>query len=162
MTELPGSGFILEAVFSDQLEFRGQMVTDDLPDGIPGDINVSWDWRFAEDDRIEVSFQLGREPTRERPEFVHVSLIGVFKLIAGDKTIPLEKFVRLHAPALMMPYARETISNLTSRGAYGPFFLPPVNVVALMERFDLENTEGMRQLREREPVDAEPRQLGAE
>lgn len=148
MTQLPGSGFVLETVFSDKLEFRGA-ADSDLP-ADRGDITVGWDWRFADDDFIEVSFSLGREPTRDRPEFVQVAHIGVFRIMPGDNTIPLEQFVRIHAPALLMSYAREAISNLTSRGAYGPLFLPPVNVVALMDRFDIESTHGMRQLRERE------------
>lgn len=151
MTQLPGSGFVLETIFSDHLEFRGA-ADKDLP-ADTGDITVGWDWRFADDDFIEVSFSLGREPTRDRPEFVQASHIGVFRVMPGDNTIPLEQFVKIHAPALLMSYAREAISNLTSRGAYGPLFLPPVNIVALMARFDIESTQGIRQLREKEHVD---------
>ena len=37
-------------------------------------------------------------------------------------------------PNMLLPYARQTISDLIIKGGFPPFFAPPVNFDALYER----------------------------
>lgn len=62
-----------------------------------------------------------------------------FDIIAGGKFLlsdepdekMLENFARINCPAIMYPYVRETIADLTRRAGFSPLHLPPVNFVHL-------------------------------
>lgn len=61
----------------------------------------------------------------------HLELTGIFEAIKGEENLSLEKFAEVNAPALLMPYAREVISNITSRTPLPYLLLPPINVLAM-------------------------------
>lgn len=44
---------------------------------------------------------------------------------------PLSQYVRTNAWALLTPFVREVIANVTSRGRFGPIWLKPMNLLAL-------------------------------
>lgn len=70
----------------------------------------------------------------EKPPFkMHLELIGIFEVEDGAANMDLEHFGKQNAPALMMPFAREIIASLTSRGPMEPLLLPPINVYALIK-----------------------------
>jgi preprotein translocase subunit SecB len=53
----------------------------------------------------------------------------------GDGSPTLDEFAKIHAPAYVIPYARELIANLTSRvGLLPTLLLPPINVQQLLEQ----------------------------
>ena len=43
----------------------------------------------------------------------------------------LNEFIKVNAPALMMPYIRETISNITIRSGLKPVIIPPINIISM-------------------------------
>jgi len=51
-----------------------------------------------------------------------------------DSPFLLETFSELQAPANMLPYARELISNITSRGMFPTLNLPPINLQAALSK----------------------------
>jgi preprotein translocase subunit SecB len=46
----------------------------------------------------------------------------------------LNEFAKTNGPALVMPFVREIIANITARSRNGIVLMPPINVVALTER----------------------------
>lgn len=54
---------------------------------------------------------------------------GLFE--GSQEGLPLEQFAQVNAPAILFPYLRETISNLTARSGHPALLLPTVNFVEL-------------------------------
>ncbi len=150
MTENPApapSGYSLDRVYFNHQALKAVENLPDLPDG-GGQIGFGWDWRITAERLFEVALQISIDPSKARLEEVRLTMCGVFRIEADEPTIPLANFVRIHAPAIMMPYVRECLSSLTGRGFYGTFYLPPLNVFELMKGMDPDKTTGAGQLRE--------------
>ncbi|MFA5015468.1 MAG: protein-export chaperone SecB [Actinomycetota bacterium] len=60
-----------------------------------------------------------------------LELTGIFETIEGQENMGLKDFAKVNAPALLMPFAREIISNITSRTPLPYLILPPINVLAI-------------------------------
>jgi len=63
-----------------------------------------------------------------------LELTGIFETIKGEENLDLKKFVDINAPALLLPFAREIISNITSRTPLPHLLLPPINIIALKSK----------------------------
>jgi preprotein translocase subunit SecB len=145
-TESPHiSGYYIEKVYSSHQELRLER-----PDkkAVRDEYSVDWDWQIVSDRMFDVSLIVSLEPSDERWESVRVRLVGRFRVEEHPLSVPLEDFVKLQAPAILLPYAREVVTSLTARGFYGPYFLPAINVVRLMASKDTNDATGRRQLRE--------------
>lgn len=140
------SGYALERLFANELSFTGHPLQREMPDA-EAPIRIGWDWSVDGPGRFSVRLMFQVLPTQARPETVAVSLSAGFTR-RGEPTVPVLDFVSKHAPALMMPYVREAVSSLTSRGLNGALLLPPYNVLSMMSNIDANEAEGMRQIRE--------------
>ncbi len=56
-----------------------------------------------------------------------ISMIGVFEKY-GDSPLNLEQFGHVNGAAIIYPYIREHLSNLSAKAGLGLIFLPPVNL----------------------------------
>ncbi|MEX2527490.1 MAG: protein-export chaperone SecB [Gemmatimonadota bacterium] len=85
-------------------------------------------------ERGEVILSVTVEPEGDNPPFrVQVSVSGLFGYQIGtDRNLELEEFLAQQAVALLLPYVREAVTNLTARTAFGPVIIPPVNVRAML------------------------------
>lgn len=63
-----------------------------------------------------------------------IELTGIFEAIEGEENLTFAKFVDINAPALLMPFAREVISNITSRAPLPHLLLPPINIFAFKNK----------------------------
>lgn len=135
MTEpgkLPTSGYTFDRVYANHQSLRVVALTDGLPAEQPA--LFGWDWRMLEEGQFEVTVQFGLDPSDRRPEEIRVTMNGRFAPTGAKQEVPLETFVRYHAPAILMPFIREVVSGLTARGFFGSLLLPPINVQSLMEQ----------------------------
>jgi preprotein translocase subunit SecB len=62
-----------------------------------------------------------------------VKQAGIFT-VRGFTADDTRRILGSFAPNVLFPYARQTVSDLISKGGFPPFFLPPVNFDALYER----------------------------
>lgn len=78
--------------------------------------------------RVKVSMNEGNMP-------FSFEVVGegrfVFKMKPDEQT--LKRVEKINGPAIIYPYVRETIADLTRRAGYPPLHLPPVNFVRLAE-----------------------------
>ncbi len=149
MSTLPTSGYTLDRVFAQEQSFTGHRNSEQLLSGnSDAHATFGWDWQIMDDRQFLVSITVGIEPTRERPESIRVMTVGVFTRVGEGPAVDVLRFVQVHAPSILMPYARETISALSGRGFYGALYLPPLNVQALMNDVNIEATTGLKQARE--------------
>jgi preprotein translocase subunit SecB len=57
---------------------------------------------------------------------VMIKMIGVFEKF-GDSKLDLEEFGKINGAAIVFPYIREQLTNLSSKAGLGLIFLPPAN-----------------------------------
>lgn len=60
-------------------------------------------------------------------------------------------FAHGHAPALIFPYTRQVVHELTSRSPHGRVILPPTNIIAPMQNFDVNEATGNKTARPAAP-----------
>ena len=98
---------------------------------------ISMEALLSEDER-EMEFHLtmnvfaGVPAADNPPAELEVTLAGHFA-VAGEGNMSLRVFGKENAPALLFPYVREILSNITSRTALPMLNLAPINVVALVQ-----------------------------
>jgi preprotein translocase subunit SecB len=144
---LPSSGYLVRDVYA--VDQRYQIVTAEPEVEVAErrDVSVSWDWRIIEEGVFEVRLQFDVGPTQEIPEFLAYAVVGTFDAPPeSDRQVELSDFVRTHAVTTLIPYVREGLSNLSSRGPFGPYRLPIVNAVGLAENIRFDESTGAKQL----------------
>jgi preprotein translocase subunit SecB len=67
--------------------------------------------------------------TEKSPFKLSILISGYFKAKYLEK---LEEFSKVQGPALLFPFAREIIADLTMRSGFPPLIIPPVNILALV------------------------------
>jgi len=61
-----------------------------------------------------------------------IKMLGVFKF--GEKLpLSLDSFANINAPAIIFPFIREHLSNVSMKAGIQPILLPPINFVKLAE-----------------------------
>lgn len=145
--EMPLSGYAIENVYTyhQLLEHK-----DPGEEDTHGAVDIGWDWWLvgADEPTFEVRLSATVESSPQRDDHISAGLIGRFRMIEKPPSVPVVQFVRLQATAILLPYLRQVLSNLTSTSFHGTYYLPPINAVELMKDFDAANTIGARQLRE--------------
>lgn len=100
-------------------------------EGIKVDVSVKASIKL---DKIQKRLRLSLEVSlfkkaENSPLRLSVLASGYFK--AKDvKT--LEEFSKIQASALVFPFIREIIANITMRTGYPPFLIPPTNIIDLV------------------------------
>jgi len=56
-----------------------------------------------------------------------VKMVGIFECIGESQLKDYEKFGKINGAAIIFPYIREHITNLSMKAELGPIILPPVN-----------------------------------
>jgi preprotein translocase subunit SecB len=144
----PGTGYSLESVHTMQARYepyRGD--AGELPNERP--IEFAWDWRLTGSREFQVVLAARLGARSRAADEIEASVAGTFEIIGDVQSVDLEAFVGLNAPALLMPYLRQALTNLTAMGPHGAYYLPPVNVKVLSEQFDPAAASGAKQLAER-------------
>ena len=78
---------------------------------------------------IEFEFAVRATPReRDRQYGVYVVLGARFRRDATTEAADFVRFVLERAASLVLPYAREMISNITGRGIYGSLFIKPMTL----------------------------------
>lgn|GEM_PF-1542417 len=102
--------------------------------GIPVDISVKVTRNLIKSQKLlKLSLNVFVFKEAEDPP-LRVSLIatGYFSVKKDGDFKTLEEFSQIQAPALVFPFVRETIANLTMRTDYPPLLLPPANITVLI------------------------------
>jgi preprotein translocase subunit SecB len=72
-----------------------------------------------------------------------ITYIGVFSCLEGAENMSLEDFLANNAPALLLPYIRESLSGLSAKAGLPVVYVPPINIVALMKQQAIEKKEAL-------------------
>lgn len=65
---------------------------------------------------------------------LELTMTGRFEPIEEAPNFPLPEFAKVNAPAIVMPFVRELVANITARSRQGIVLVPPMNVATLAQR----------------------------
>lgn len=106
---------------------------------VPMDTSLEIDFSLK-GKKLAVRVRLSSE--REDSPFVFmVEGIGSFEFEKEPKEEILEPVARVNCAAIMFPYIREAVADLTRRAGFPPFHHSPVNFHALYEEFMASESE---------------------
>ena len=89
---------------------------------------------------VVLSVHLQAQITDKTVWLIELQQAGAF----GVRNIPaqdLQRLLGIFCPGYLLPYARQTISDLLLKGGFPPFLLPPVNFEALFDRAVAQNQQ---------------------
>jgi preprotein translocase subunit SecB len=94
--------------------------------------------------QIKVRLQVTSATSEEEPEypfFFDVIVVGTFETTDGIPAELMDQYAKINCPALMFPYLRETIADVTRRAGLPALHLPPINFVKQAGKFKEETKE---------------------
>lgn len=56
-----------------------------------------------------------------------VKMVGLFEKIGDESSLKIENFANVNGPAIIFPFIREHISNLSLKAGIGAIVIPPIN-----------------------------------
>lgn len=113
--------------------------------------SINESFQLSEGQSIEISTELALQPNYDQKAKVlslvmairqtnknapfHFDVQGAasFQFESDPEQRFLDLLSNVNCPAIMFPYIREYIAELTRRGGFAPFHLPPINFVKLAE-----------------------------
>jgi preprotein translocase subunit SecB len=121
-------GVVVEHIQFDDMK-AGEQKPKDLKIGLhierrigPESSEAVLNWRLQSADPATATF------------FLEVTIAGRFEVDSPNPNMPLDVFLRVNGPALVVPFAREIIANITARSRHGIVFLPAINVVEAVQQ----------------------------
>lgn len=111
-----------------------------IPEGARLNINFHQDNKIFEE---EYSASLTAELTLSKDDKVYLDMkttfVGIFAQIINEKNMDMNNFIKNHAPAIILPYIREHVTTLTQKSGIGPIIIPPINIIALLNKSSEQN-----------------------
>lgn len=92
-------------------------------------------------DRIEeaivyLGIELGDSSLKDLNFYTKVRISGYFEIHQASENMTEEDilgFYKLNAVAILFPYLRSIVSEISGKGSEGPIILPTMNIVAMIE-----------------------------
>lgn len=82
---------------------------------------------------------------KNQPFIFNIVLAGLFDFKELPKPKELEKIVNINCAAILFPYVREIVADLTRRADIPPFHIPPVNFVNFYEKLEQSRKKSTKQ-----------------
>lgn len=93
-------------------------------------LNVEKNIEYVESNTMNVNIIISVfEKSKEYPFYLRINLTGMFIINPSENNINYEK----NAIAILFPYIRSIITNITSQANVQPLILPPININKLIE-----------------------------
>lgn len=90
---------------------------------------------------VELGCSIFEDLKEHHPFSLEIVMIGFFKYEANLEKEPLEKLLKVNATAILFPYLRSMVSNVTINSGFDPIILPVINVHKIFEKDDGEAKE---------------------
>lgn len=135
--------FVPQAVYLKDLSFEvpnGPRIPAGSNPTINLNLNTSVNDLGGELREVILSVNLQAQIAEKTVWLIEVKQAGAF----GLRNIPqqdLQRLLGIFCPSYLLPYARQTVSDLLLKGGFPPFLLPPVNFEALFDQAVANNQQ---------------------
>ncbi|QCU90927.1 protein-export chaperone SecB [Thiomicrorhabdus sediminis] len=134
MSEAPQQSFVIQKVYTKDISFESPnapaIFTSEFQPRLNMDLNV--ESKQLEDDVYHVVVRVtATTKVEDNTAFLcEVEQAGIFTL-SGFNDNELAYMLGVQCPTVLFPYARETVSDLVTRGGFPQLLLEPVNFEAM-------------------------------
>ena len=73
---------------------------------------------------VDLSIKIENSNT---PFLLHVVLTGIFEIAKDIETQELDKLVNINMAAILFPFLRQVVADITTKAGFAPLLLPPLN-----------------------------------
>ncbi len=112
------------------------------------EVNLGLENKKLDDDNYEVTVKITAKVTQGDEAkilfIIEIEHCGIFTI----KNIPVEHInavLAVDCPAMMFPYTRQLISQMTVDGGFVPFLMEPVNFLALFQNAQKQQADQQQQ-----------------
>ncbi len=121
------SGFTINNLILVESSFR-RIENVDFSDTVENELNIGTEVAVQDNDIIVAETVTIVQKNEEKEQVnVRVKMVGMFKKVGASDITDLEEFGRVNGAAIIYPYIREHITNLSIKAGIGAIILPPVN-----------------------------------
>ncbi len=131
--------YLLAALF---FPIQSCRLADPTSDAEDGQFQWGWDWQWVDHDHFEIGVIVSLGATTVRPYDIEVAVTGRFKPVGDDQPLSVSEFAHQNGPAILFPYVRQAIDDLSSRTHTNRLLLPPINVQSMMAEVDPSGAKG--------------------
>jgi len=96
---------------------------------VPLPAQIEWNSTYDVKEKILKTILKASIGGDESPFTVAVEMGGIFQFNENPKENHIKMLKNVNCPAIIFPYLREYVSDLTKRAGFPPLFLPPFNFV---------------------------------
>lgn len=115
--------------------FKRQAVIDETYNKANSTIDLNIEKSFDKDDiGVFVTVELKQEYAGKNLVEIKVTTVGMFKKNGDIEQEAVENFCNINAPAIIFPFIREIIANLSTKGGLQPIIVQPINFVELNKK----------------------------
>ncbi|MEC1718771.1 protein-export chaperone SecB [Schinkia azotoformans] len=93
---------------------------------------------------VGLGIELGDSNLKETSFYVKVRISGLFEILSEIDVVnenQIINFYKVNAVAILFPYLRSLVSDITSKGSEAPVILPTLNIAAMINENELEENE---------------------
>ncbi len=90
---------------------------------------------------IELGISIGDESLGTSQYFISAKILGLFEIVGEIDEESRPSYYRLNAVAILYPYLRSLVSDLTGKGNERPVILPTMNIVRMMNEYEKKEKE---------------------
>ncbi len=102
------------------------------PEAVVGTINVQVEGGLSEDEKTGLVRMRVQTIPEHRPLYEFDVAMAAFVMVdPAAPNMPLARYFTTSGAALLYPFVRQVVADLTWRGRFGPVWLNPMNVAAL-------------------------------
>ena len=127
-------GIQIGQIFLEHVQFSHREDFLTLPLGTPahvGNVNVQVETGISPDAKTGlVRVQVWTVPENKPIYNIGVSMTALVAVDPGAPNMPLNTYLAGPGAALLYPFVRQVVADLTWRGRFGPVWLSPTNVLA--------------------------------
>jgi preprotein translocase subunit SecB len=125
--------FKIEELYFDSLRFRR------TPEAqLEADSEMEVEQRFGikhsfNESRLSVNLEL-EISQKSLPFILNADIVGLFSFEERPADEELSRVVHVNCAAILFPFLREAVADLTRKGGFPPLILPPVNFVEVFKQ----------------------------
>lgn len=120
------SGFAIQNIILTESTFT--RINNAVFEGVENKMNINVNVSVNSPDiTVEETVDLVQTHQGKEQMEIRVKMVGLFQMVGESQIKDLEAFGRINGAAIIFPYIREHITNVSLKGGMGTIILPPVN-----------------------------------
>ena len=128
----------LELVLNNEYQEESDISERPLSVTVGLEVNLSQNFQKA---MVKIDFGVFKDAEANYPYKIDVSMIGYFELLSEATEEQITSLCKINGTAIMFPYIRSAITDLTKISNVEPLILPAINIHKLIERQERKYNE---------------------